>query len=497
MRRNTFLWILWIALTLGLAGTALARLYVGGDRTTLLPDNTAGVHHQIEIACETCHTSKPFAGQTKIRKDINKTCVTCHKEELKASDDSHPKKKFTNPRMAAYWDKVDARWCTTCHAEHQPDTTLPGMVTLQGDFCVACHSEGEQDVRVNRPTHADLTFDTCASAGCHNFHDNRALYEDFLVKHADADWLSAEPVHGPEAIARARPRPAAEEIETYLASLTAPETARDGGIEDLWAHSAHATAEVGCGGCHAPDMETEEEILANWIDAPGEEVCADCHRKQAKSFAQGRHGMRRHPEIARPRKAKTALKRLGIKDPSDDLIAATESWLTDAPPPPLMSTSEARVELRPEAHGQDLTCNTCHTPHEQDVTHAAVEACLTCHNDDHSLAYEDSPHAAAWAAEQLGVEPAGSGVTCATCHMPKSERKGIATSTHNQNEFLRPNEKMIRPVCMECHGLGFAIDALADPALVANNFKGKPSRHIESIDWATSRVDQSAESANQ
>ena len=40
------------------------------------------------------------------------------------------------------------------------------------DFCVACHSEGDQDVRWDRPSHADLAFDTCASAGCHNYHDN-------------------------------------------------------------------------------------------------------------------------------------------------------------------------------------------------------------------------------------------------------------------------------------------------------------------------------------
>jgi hypothetical protein len=32
---------------------------------------------------------------------------------------------------------------------------------------------------------------------------------------------------------------------------------------------------------------------------------------------------------------------------------------------------------------------------------------------------------------------------------------------HNQNETLEPAEKMIRPVCLHCHGLGFSIDALA------------------------------------
>ena len=58
------------------------------------------------------------------------------------------------------------------------------------DFCVACHSEGDQDVRWDRPSHADLAFDTCASAGCHNYHDNRALYEDFLVEHAGGPALA-------------------------------------------------------------------------------------------------------------------------------------------------------------------------------------------------------------------------------------------------------------------------------------------------------------------
>jgi hypothetical protein len=61
------------------------------------------------------------------------------------------------------------------------------------------------------------------------------------------------------------------------------------------------------------------------------------------------------------------------------------------------------------------------------------------------------------------------------------------TVQHNQNWNLRPNEKMIRPVCMQCHSLSFSIDALADKALIENNFTGQPSVHIESIDWAVKR----------
>ena len=127
--RTTLLWSLWIIGTLAIAGAVATRLYLGGDRTAFLPGDTAGVHHQIEMACETCHTSDDFSDQKKIRKDINKTCVTCHKEELKEANDSHPIKKFKNPRMAAYWEKIDARFCTSCHLEHQPEVTLAGLVT--------------------------------------------------------------------------------------------------------------------------------------------------------------------------------------------------------------------------------------------------------------------------------------------------------------------------------------------------------------------------------
>ena len=488
MSRNLFLWMLWGGLTLVGASIVFAKLYIGGDRTILLPGQTAGAHHQLEIACETCHTSKPFASQAKIRKDINKTCQTCHKDELKAADDSHPKKKFTNPRMASYWEKIDGRFCTSCHAEHQPEITGPMMLTLQGDYCVACHSQGEQDIRKDRESHADLTFDTCASSGCHNYHDNRAIYEDFLVKHAGEPWLSAKPVI---AVATLQPVPRATdaaEIASYIASVDAPRTNTE--ISQDWAASAHAAADVTCTSCHAP----EEDI---WIDAPGQDVCADCHKGAKKSFSLGRHGMRGHAKISKPRDVEKELKKLGWKTPPAGVVAGLEVYLNEPAQPSAMTTDEARVALLAESHGQGMTCVSCHAPHKEDPQNTAITGCLSCHGDDHSRSYENSPHFAAWQAELAGDAPAGSGVTCATCHLPQTERKGAAVTNHNQNDTLRPNEKMIRPVCMNCHGLEFAIDALADPALISNNFSGQPIRHVESIDWAIKRVEPPEQGANQ
>jgi hypothetical protein len=43
---------------------------------------------------------------------------------------------------------------------------------------------------------------------------------------------------------------------------------------------------------------------------------------------------------------------------------------------------------------------------------------------------------------------------------------------------------MIRPACLHCHGLGFTLDALADPALIDNNFRGRPQVHVDSMAMA-------------
>lgn len=499
MSRTAILWVLWITLSLAIATVLATRLFLAGDRTVMLPGETNGVHHQLEVACGTCHAEDAFESTKDQVKALNKTCVTCHKEELNLANDSHPIKKFKDPRMAALWEKIDARNCTSCHLEHQPETlTVAGAVNLPMDFCIACHSEGTRDVRANRESHANIDdYTTCASAGCHNFHDNRALYEDFLVKHAAAPWLAEEPIHKFSVTARARTGP--EDIEVYLASVAAPAVARDKGIETDWAHSAHAMEDVGCATCHAPKAKTPEGVAEAWVDEVPIKTCNKCHRGEVKSFSEGRHGMRNHPKVGKARKPEKEIRTLtGIKLDKDGKAAEILAYLTDPTPPPAMSTAEARVPLHPDAHG-DLTCSTCHTAHDPDIKRAAVEACTSCHADNHTAAYEDSPHHDLWQAELAGDLPPGSGVTCATCHMPRVEDfdTGDVFVMHNQNMFLRPNEKMIRPVCLDCHGLGFAIDALSDPALVAKNFNGQPSVHIESIDWAMRRVEDEDQGANQ
>ena len=124
-----------------------------------------------------------------------------------------------------------------------------------------------------------------------------------------------------------------------------------------------------------------------------------------------------------------------------------------------------------------------------------MEACAGCHDDTHTQAYAGSPHHVLREQELGGEPPAGSGVSCATCHMPRIEFDVNDWLTrvmvdHNQSANLSPNSKMIRSACTQCHGLGFSIDALADQALIDNNFRGSPSLHIDTMDLAAAEKER-------
>lgn len=474
------------ATLLGAAYVA-ATMILGGDRRMLTVGETTDAHHQIGIVCETCHAAPPFTGAAAAGKALERTCRNCHEAELKAAADSHPRKLFRNPRMAFLRERLDARMCTSCHTEHRPEITRTGAVTIAADFCVACHSEGDRDVRRDRPSHAGLAFDTCASAGCHNYHDNRALYGEFLVGHAGEPAVAATPVHALTARFLARERPADKALGSGDAVAPAAALA-DSGVLNHWAGSGHAAAGVNCAGCHAADLAADAEpaeVTAHWIGKPPTGVCETCHEPQAKSFAKGRHGMRRHPRVAGPRDPHRALERLGLSGIVPGTIAG---WFGDPAPPTRMTVGEARLPMRLNADpDRALDCSTCHRPHEVDTARAAVEACASCHDDPHTRAYFGSPHHGLWQAERTGRMPPGAGVSCATCHMPRTERRGKFATNHNQNDTLRPNGKMIRPVCLDCHGLGFSLETLADTGLIERNFDGTPGVHVESIEWAVRR----------
>lgn len=391
-KKRKMVWAIWTALTL-VTGAALAERMTSSSRSKeiFLPGVTTHGHYQIELQCGACHKADFTTAD-----DFQEACVECHGEELERVADSHPQSKFSDPRNAARVEKLDARFCITCHAEHQPGRTGTMGLSLPADYCYHCHS----DIAEERSTHEGLAFDSCGNAGCHNFHDNKALYEDFLVRHGREAPLLDQP----------------------LRSLDAEKS------------------------CSAPERR-------NLGEGANLEICRSCHTAETGSFLAGRHGMR----------------------------------LAQGLSP--MTPGQARLPMKKAALQRKLTCSACHEVEEgSSPVVSEVEVCEGCHADEHTRGYRHSKHFELLELELAGKVAKGSGVTCATCHMPRLENEeGVLWVNHNQNDNLRPNEKMIRSACGTCHGLPFAIDSLADARLVAKNFTGQPSKHVESVDFALSR----------
>jgi len=447
-KRSRLLWI-WIFLSLGLIGWLAFSMFEASDKTIFMPGPMTSGHHQIGIACDACHKDPLPDGEV-----FQKACTHCHGDDRKKPFDSHPRSKFTDPRNTETLENINAQQCISCHTEHQPDMTSSNGLTQPQDFCIHCHA----DIADDRPSHKGMEFNTCNSSGCHNFHNNRSIYTDFLVKHLhEPDLLSRQTVPEREF------SKILEELTDYPVERFPFRKLTDSDIDSPaeksldvvqhkeWLDTAHAGSGVNCSACHEVKQSDSDQVL--WIDNPDHTACARCHNLEVERFKRGKHGMR---------------------------------LAVDLPP---MKVVDARLPMKKEAGHEELGCNSCHSAHRYDVQEAAVDSCLGCHADEHSLAYKSSPHYRLWQKEMSGDAVAGSGVSCASCHMPRinydvNDWMSRIMVDHNQNANLSPNEKMIRSTCMHCHGLGYTLNAMGDKELIKNNFNDKPAVEIKSMELA-------------
>lgn len=433
--------IIWVLLSAGLAGWWGFVFFEAEDKTALLPGKTSHGHYQIEMECSACHDTTPDG--LLVSAVSNGACLKCHDTDLKDADDSHPLVKFKKPENRPFLEKIDAQSCVACHTEHEPGVTGEMGISVPPDYCMYCHQSTVEE----RESHKGLGFQTCATSGCHNYHDNRSLYEQHLKKHSlEPPFLENPVIAGTDA------------LEKYLAentdvkSLSAEDADAPEGVvvseEHIkqWATDAHAIAGVNCSSCHEPEGK-------KWQDEVSLNTCATCHEQEYEGFLKGKHGMR---------------------------IAAGLSPMTPG---------QARRPMKEAAAHLALDCTSCHGSHDFDTKEASYSSCVKCHDDEHTKSYENSPHFALWEKELSGEAAEGTGVSCATCHMPRvDDGKGGLRVEHNQNANLTPNEKMLRPVCQQCHGLPYAIDALSDKDLIMKNFSGSPGVHNESCDWSRERA---------
>lgn len=376
---------------------------------------------------------------------MQEACMSCHSEPMTQARDKHPKAKFTDPRNADLLSNLDATACVTCHIEHSPEITGEHSVTVPEDFCFYCH----QDIAKERPSHQTFEFDSCGDSGCHNYHDNRALYEKFLQKNIDksnvlsmknlllTNGLAVWKTNNKHVGALSADQHDGADIEQYSPELV-----------DQWQGSAHAQSGVNCSGCHDKQHDSSSGSGLT-VD-----VCSECHERQTAGFKSGLHGMTLSVGMAP------------------------------------MSVSDARLEMRSDALHQDLSCSSCHDPHQPNLASAAVTSCQGCHNDQHTNNYASSKHAALFEKELRGELSEGEGVSCASCHMPRKKKGKLVYVEHNQTLNLKPNSKMLRPVCMNCHGLEYATAALADKRLISKNFTGDFVTKHPSFDMVRVRMEE-------
>lgn len=147
-----------------------------------------------------------------------------------------------------------------------------------------------------RPSHAGMEINSCTSAGCHNFHNIRALYTGILTKHMDDpnDFNRAR-VPGREFYRRAGRNHRLPTRQLPVAGLVARRYGRtrpctgDGDIEQEWLRTARARSGVNCSACHQPRDDQGERT--GWQDKPAMAACTVCHGIKSERFGKGKHGM--------------------------------------------------------------------------------------------------------------------------------------------------------------------------------------------------------------
>ena len=227
-------------------------------------------------------------------------------------------------------------------------------------------------------------------------------------------------------------------VPQALATKITPEQIQK--INQEWANSVHGLNDINCSSCHL------NEETKDFVAKPNHESCRSCHESQVETFLLGKHGIRLN----------------------EGLSALTPKM--------------AALPMNNSAFDQQMNCNTCHDAHSVNTFTAASDSCLTCHNDSHSLNYKKSKHFELVASEGILPRPSSDSVTCATCHLPREKHGETIYVNHNNTYNLLPRDRMVKDVCINCHGMEYAYNSIFDDELVTENFARPPTLKLETFD---------------
>ena len=214
---------------------------------------------------------------------------------------------------------------------------------------------------------------------------------------------------------------------------------------ELWQDSIHAFNNVNCSACH------QNQENPAFVAQPTYESCQSCHQNQVETFLLGKHGIRLHEGLS-----------------------------------PLQPKF-AQIPMQPSAKNRVMNCGTCHNVHSVNTQEAAVSSCLTCHADIHSLNYKNSRHAEIFFAQESLDHPSVEAVSCATCHLPRQTFEqatgpDFVGINHNNTLTLKPRDRMVKAVCMNCHGMEYSYNSIFDDGLVESNFDRPPTLEMETLE---------------
>jgi hypothetical protein len=192
------------------------------------------------------------------------------------------------------------------------------------------------------------------------------------------------------------------------ACITCHQKISPGQVSD-WKISRHSKEGVACSACHGDKHKSEKDV--NLVVLPDEHVCGECHEKQFKEFAKGKHNF-----------GWTSLNALPAAHLAPDELIEGGRGCGGCHNMGIKSEAQKKEQRDKGYRYQNNSCDECHTRHTFSKKEAMdPRACQQCHMGyDHPQweMWSSAKHGTRWHAKQAGNLPKdATAPTCQQCHL--------------------------------------------------------------------------------